>query len=142
MPNTNIGKLISMLFTTGRLIKERTGSQDGVDPFSYLRLETLRFISESGGVAMRDIAYHLRITPPSATSLINGLVKSGQLNRTQDKEDRRVVLLKITPKGEKILATEFKKITKRMEKIFSKLDEKEIKDFIRILEKLSEVYKK
>lgn len=131
-----------MIFTTSRLIRERTRDQGKIDPFSYLQLETLRYVIEKGNPLMKDVASYLCITPPSATSLVRGLVKSKQLERVYDKEDRRLVRLMITTKGKKILDAGFKKKIKQMKEMLSNLSEKEVGDFIKILEKLSRAYNK
>lgn len=140
MPNTNIEQLISMIFTTSRLIRERAEDREKIDVFSYLQLETLRYVAEKDNPPMKDIADYLCITPPSATSLINNLVKMKQLERIYDKDDRRLIRLAIAAKGRKTLEVGFKKITKRMQRVLSKLNEKERSDLIKILEKLSRVY--
>lgn len=142
MPNSNLGQLTSMIFTTSRLIRERTKDREKIDPLSYLQLGTLRYVAEKDNPPMKDIADYLCITPPSATSLINSLVKAKQLERIHDKDDRRLIRLAITSKGKKRLGDGFKKITARLRKILSHLSEKERDDFIRILEKLSRVYNK
>ena len=139
---TTLEKLVSMIFTTSRLIRERSGNQEKIDPFSILQLETLRYVDEKENPSMREIADYLCITAPSATSLINTLVKSKRLLRIHGKADRRLVRLAITPKGKEALVIGFKKITKRMQTILSNLDEKEKADLIMILGKLSQAYSK
>jgi len=140
--STTLEKLVSMIFTTSRLIRERSGNQEKIDPFSILQLETLRYVDEKENPSMREIADYLCITAPSATSLINTLVKSKRLLRIHGKADRRLVRLAITPKGKEALVIGFKKITKRMQTILSNLDEKEKADLIMILGKLSQAYSK
>ena len=140
--STTLEKLVSMIFTTSRLIRERSGNQEKIDPFSILQLETLRYVDEKENPSMREIADYLCITAPSATSLINTLVKSKRLLRIHGKADRRLVRLAITPKGKEALVIGFKKIRKRMQTILSNLDEKEKADLIMILGKLSQAYSK
>lgn len=142
MPVPNIEQLISMIFTTSRMIRDRAKDREKIDPFSYLQLETLRYVAEKGNPSMKDIADYLCITPPSATSLINGLVKTKQLERVFDKDDRRLIRLAVTAKGRGTLEDGFKKITRRMQAVLSKLNEKERSDLIKILEKLSRAYNK
>src|SRR3989338_4657064 len=140
MPHTDIGQLISMVFATSRLIRERAKDREKIDPFSFLQLETLRYVAEKDNPSMKDIADYLCVTPPSATSLINGLAEAGQLERIHDKNDRRFVRLIVTPKGKTVLASGFKKITTRMQKILSNLNARERSDLFKILEKLSRAY--
>ena len=43
------------------------------------------------------------LTPPGASLFVNKLVKQGYLNRKDDPEDRRNVLISLTPKGDAFL---------------------------------------
>ncbi|MFA5792292.1 MAG: MarR family transcriptional regulator [Candidatus Gracilibacteria bacterium] len=139
--DSDVKQIISLMFTTGRLIKECGEGIANMSPYSHLQLETLRYVSEEKIPAMKKVANYLCITPPSATSLINGLVKSGQLSRTTDEKDRRMVRLSITPKGQKNLDDGLKEIHENMAKIFSHLDTSERKNLIDILSKLSSIFK-
>ena len=91
---------------------------------------------------MKDVANFLCITPASATSLINRLVKAGMLERHFDKNDRRVIRLFITPKGKEALKKEFRKSSLRLRKILTKLNQKEQENLIRIFQKLQKIYSK
>ncbi len=137
---SKIEHLISLIFTTTRLIRERTRRPERINPFSFLRLGALRYVSEKGTPSMSEVADYLCITPPSVTSLINGLVKARQLSRLFDKDDRRIVRLAITPSGIKTVHEGFDAIAKRMEKVLDKLDDKEKDELSNILEKLARVY--
>lgn len=135
-----IERLISLIFTTTRFIRERTRDHERIDPFSFLRLETLRYVAEHENPSMKEVADHLCITPPSATSLIDSLVKARHLTRVFDKEDRRIVRLAVTLRGTKTIKQGFSMIAKRIKQILDKLDDKEINDLSSILEKLSRFY--
>ena len=140
--NKKIEQIISLFFTTSRLIyKESTKDKDRPDFFSFLQLEVLGYIKENKKLSMKKVASFLSVTPPSATSLINRLVKTGVLMRFFDEKDRRTVLLSLTPKGEVALNREFKKVSAQMQKTLMKLNSKEQKNLIEIFQKLREVYK-
>jgi DNA-binding MarR family transcriptional regulator len=141
--NKTINRMIPLIFNTSRLIHEQSkGKKDHPDPFSVLRLETLRYVAEKENPSMKGVADHFYITPSSATSLINPLVKTKMLKRVVDKNDRRVTHLSITSKGRKNLNEGFNKINSRMRKILIKLSTKEQESLIKILEKLSKIYDK
>ena len=45
--NKTTNRVISLIFNTGRLIHEQSkGAKNHPDPFSVLRLETLRYVAE------------------------------------------------------------------------------------------------
>ena len=142
MQHTDIGQLISMIFAVSRLIRERAKDREKINPFSFLQLETLRYVAEKDNPSMKDVADYLCVTPPSATSLINSLVEAGHIERIYDKDDRRFVRLAVTPKGKTALASGFKKITTRMRRLLSNLNAKERSDLFKILEKFARAYQK
>ncbi|HHE76400.1 MAG TPA: MarR family transcriptional regulator [Candidatus Parcubacteria bacterium] len=139
--NKTINRTISLIFKTSRLIRERLRKEKKrPDPFSVLRLEALRYIAEKKSPLMKEVADYFCITPPSATSLINPLVRSGMLKRVYDKNDRRIIHLFISSKGRKELKRGFDEINNNMKKFLTQLNMNELKSLIRILEKLSKIY--
>jgi len=136
-----INHIISLIFKASRLIHEQLRKEKKYpDLFSGLRLEALRYIAEKKNPLMKEVADYFCITPPSATSLINPLVKSGALRRVYDKDDRRVVRLFITSKGRKELKRGLSEVDNNMRKILTQLNTDEQKNLIKILEKLSKTY--
>jgi len=113
-----------------------------LDPFTCLRVHVLEYILMQERTEMKDLAAFLGITPPSATSLINRLVRAGALSRVQDKNDRRKVLLQITPKGKKMLETGKEHIEQHMNKMFSVLSNNELDQFIELLKKIVDTHQK
>ena len=66
------------------------------------QVRTLYFLSR-GPQRMKDISDHLMRGMPSATSMIDRLVKKGYVERVPDPSDRRVVLCQITDTGREML---------------------------------------
>ena len=73
---------------------------DETDGLSILQIEALWYVKEEKEVLMKDLASHLFIAPPSATSLADDLVKAKLVKRSEDKKDRRTTAISLTPKGE------------------------------------------
>lgn len=125
--------LTSLIFAVGRLLRERSVADL---PVSYLHLATLRFIDDKNSPLMRDIAAYLRIAPPSATSLVNTLVKQGEVRRVTDKNNRRVVRVEVTGKGKKTLADSKERKHEFIEGIIRNLSERERTELQKILQKI------
>jgi DNA-binding MarR family transcriptional regulator len=104
---------------------------------TFSQMEITRFIGEahaaSREVTMKNIADHLKITPPSATTLIAEMEKKGMIKRKHHPDDRRVVSIVFTPKA----ATLFERIYLRKQNILhamvSKLNDKDQKSLERII---------
>jgi DNA-binding MarR family transcriptional regulator len=128
-------RAVSLIFSVSRMVKEKYQNerQKGI---SGVKLETLRYIKENKPL-MKDIAEYLSVAPPSATSLINHLVKAKLVERIKDKEDRRIVRMNITSIGRKKFTQGIAKVAERMKKVLSPLNTSEKKILIKILEKIS-----
>ncbi len=66
------------------------------------QIRTLYFLSR-GPQRMKEISDHLMRGMPSATSMIDRLVKKGYVERVPDPSDRRVVFCRITESGREAL---------------------------------------
>ena len=67
--------------------------------------------------------------------------KNGLIERTRSEEDKRVVLIGFSPKGEKQFQSLVGEMFRYGTKIFSVLSEEEIQLFIKLTEKVKEVLK-
>lgn len=116
--------------------------QGKVDPNGWMRCETLRFIAEGDGPTMQKIATHLRVTAPSATSLVRKLSSLGWIKRVPSESDRRVVHIRLSPKGERELANYKRQSEQTMKKVFSKLPERDLTHLRRALKNLKDIHTK
>jgi DNA-binding MarR family transcriptional regulator len=71
---------------------------------TFEQMRVLWFLDSKGTCAMGDVAQMLSVTRPTATSVVNRLVLRGFVGRQRDKTDRRVVRLRLCPKGASLLA--------------------------------------
>lgn len=131
--------LVSLLFQVNRLIRENTRDQEQIDPSTVLQIETLGFI-EAEQPTMKAIADYLHIKAPSATSLVNGMVKLGLVKRISDPDDRRSVKMIITAKGKNFHKAGHAQIVKHMKGAFSRLQKNQVSNFIKILEDIKKSY--
>lgn len=103
---------------------------------TFSQMEVLGFIKPEGKETMKNIADHLKITPPSATEIVTEMEKKGLVKRLHDKNDRRVIFITLSPLAKKL----FISLGKRKEFIFKKMiskinetDKKNLERIIRIL---------
>lgn len=105
---------------------------------TFSQMETLMFIGPSGSKTMDSIADYLKITPPSATSLIEKMEKKGLVIRMRNRKDRRVVSIRLSSKTKKEIGVLWKEREKVLNQIVSKLSAQDKKHFIRIMRILIE----
>ncbi len=134
--SADVAHAISLFFAVRRLMNTTFARGKKLDPFTWLRIETMKFIEEHHKPKMKDIADYLSITAPSATSLVNGLVKSGLIASDIDRRDRRTSRLMLTKAGKEELTKAIARGTKLLGGLFSVLSEAELDAFNSALERL------
>jgi DNA-binding MarR family transcriptional regulator len=136
MATNPLGRLINLFFMTHRSLHKHMQEAKVITAFSFLQFIAMKFVSEGGQASMKDLARFLSITPASATSLVNGLVRMGVLERIADASDRRVILLRPTAHGRKALNRTDSQAKKELKRIFLQLSDNDRKSLTMILEKL------
>jgi DNA-binding MarR family transcriptional regulator len=132
--------LLTLMFQTKRQIIVKMRKEKNLNLLSFLQAETLEYIGKQEQPTMKEVSNFLCITPPSATSIIDNLVKSKMLERIPDEKDRRIVWLRVTQQGRSLVQTHCLAITAQMEKILDNLDETEQIQLLNIYKKISKLY--
>jgi len=76
----------------------------GLERGQYQLMLAIKGMPEGMRPRIRNLANLLRVQHNSAVELINRLETGGYVTRARAEDDRREVLLALTPKGEKVLA--------------------------------------
>jgi DNA-binding MarR family transcriptional regulator len=76
----------------------------GLERGQYQLMLAIKGMPEGMRPRIRNLADRLRVQHNSAVELINRLEAGGYVTRARAEDDRREVLLALTPKGEKVLA--------------------------------------
>ena len=95
--------------------------------------EIVRYVGKAGKGTMKDIASHLKITPPSATAMIDELEKKDVVLRKADLADRRIVSITLTAKAHKIYSAMQKHKETVLNEMLSRLSPTEKKSLERII---------
>lgn len=138
MAKTKEAELPLLIMNAGRLLVQRlhcSGERCGV---SMLHLKIMAFISLHQSASMKQIAEFLGITPPSATVLVNRLVRSGELKRLQGKDDKRTVLVAATPAGRRGILRHRQAMSKRLGTVLGRLSADEKIQLASTLKRLTE----
>jgi MarR family transcriptional regulator, organic hydroperoxide resistance regulator len=90
------------------------------------QLKSMFFIVDKEKTSFKKLAEALRVTPPNVTGIIDRLVEQGLVSRTENPEDRRIMLLQATQKGQNLLNTLKENRTNRMMTILQQLSQEEL----------------
>jgi DNA-binding MarR family transcriptional regulator len=109
---------------------------------SLTSLSTLSTLERSGPRRITDLAVVEGVTQPSMTVLVNGLVRSGLVERQGDPGDRRVALVALSANGKAFMRLRRRTGEVEIERLMEKLAPEEIAALtaaIPALEHLSEL---
>ena len=95
-----------------------TRDPDGPTPAQLSALGTLY---REGALATGELAERERLKPQSVTRLVAGLVERGLIERVIDANDRRRLLVAVTPEGRRQLARELERRDERLVRQLARL---------------------
>ena len=105
----------------------------GLTPPQYYVLATLGYF---GGLPFSEIGAKMMVTVSNLTGIVDRLEEKKLVVRERDKQDRRVIHVKLTDKGTKTYKTAIAAFEKTVARVFSPLDEPEQKQLMHLLRKL------
>lgn len=82
---------------------EQASRKAGLEPRQHQLMLTIKGLPAGTRPTIGELAARLHIQHHSAVELVNRLASGGYVRRHRRAEDRREVLLALTPKGEKVL---------------------------------------
>lgn len=135
MEQTSIFELIrtAELFNNETILYFMNNFDENVGISQILVLSELR---EGGPQKQSQLAKKLGYTPGAMTGISNKLTKEEFAKRKYDETDRRIILLALTDKGNRILHEAQRQGQKMRENLYSVLSEEEINQLIAIQRKL------
>lgn len=136
MQGTGNSQLIEKMFIFSRLMKEYMQYTTGFMHLTLLQIQALLYLHNHPHVQMRDIATHFSIEMPTATNLITKLVKEDLVARRADEEDRRLVRIVLTKKGQKLFEDAMRERNQKITLLLSVLTKSEQDDLLTIISHL------
>jgi len=117
------------------------GKKSGFD-FTLSEIKALGAFRGDEDYTMGELSKNAQVTMPSMTEMIDKLEGHGMAERYRDVNDRRVVKVRLTPKGKKLRKEFMQKRLKEMKEIFGKLSKRELDDLIESLKRARHILEK
>jgi DNA-binding MarR family transcriptional regulator len=111
---------------------QKAFSESGVE-VTPIQVMLLFFLQKNDGSSLTQISQGLMLENPTVTGLIDRLEKLGYVKRSDHPNDRRVYLVHITEKGNKVANKALPIIKKLNEQIKEGYSKSEIDDFKKVL---------
>lgn len=136
-----INEVLVKLFNEIMDIEEKAIITEEFKDISNNDMHIIEAIGKEEPKNMSAIAKRLSVTVGTLTIAINNLVKKGYVNRVRSEEDRRVVLISLSEKGNKAFDHHKRFHEEMVEATLRDLDAEESKVLVRALQNLSNFFK-
>lgn len=89
-----------------------------------------------GELEPRDIARMSGVSRAAVSGVVNTLEREGLAERSREQEDRRLVTVRVTAKGEERLRTAYRRQNQREQQLFAELGTDELRAFTNAMRRL------
>jgi MarR family transcriptional regulator, organic hydroperoxide resistance regulator len=123
-------------FRTTRRLRSRAGKQplEGLTLPQYHLLEALRDADE---LTVGVLAEAAGVAPPTATRMLDCLMRDGYVTRRHSESDRRSVLISLTPSGRDAVDAAHERVNAWRRRVFEALEPDEREQAAALLTRLS-----
>jgi DNA-binding MarR family transcriptional regulator len=97
----------------------------------------LRLLDRRGALSMSDLANSLGITLSGCTAVVDRAVEAGWVDRRRDPNDRRVVLVGVSPEGERVLDEVRQTRARILARYLARLEPTEIETLANLLSRVT-----
>lgn len=132
----HVVEIEELLRTVGTILKKR--GRDILVNFDITspQMDALLVLQECGQLTMGELCQKMYLACSTATDLIDRMERNQLIERVRDTTDRRVIRLRILPKGHSIIEEVLEARRTYLANILSELDAGEKEQMIRSLEQL------
>ena len=149
MTHDGVKEQARYIFTTGKIIHDRilkiqsnqlaSDSCDAFGELSVSQVHMIRLVRKHGTLAMSELAELLGVSPPSASTMVDRLVDKGVLSREHSTEDRRKVVVCISPEAVKKIESVETSILQLFEGLVEKLGPETTEQWCQVLKRINAV---
>jgi MarR family transcriptional regulator, organic hydroperoxide resistance regulator len=132
-------QLVFDLFTIAarmELVRSRLASMKGISGAQYSVLRAVALLQGAGGVSVGGVAEHLHVASTFITAQSRAMAQRGLLQKKQHAVDRRVALLCLTSRGERLVDQIVASVRPLNDVFFGSLERSDFEALTRIMEKL------
>lgn len=117
-----------------RYFHARIEAEGGLSPSQFIVLKVLQ---AEGSLTVSDLAAKLGVSTAGATGLVDRLVRAEMVERTRDRNDRRVVWLRLSDHGAAQLSAACQTRRQIIAELLAPLTQPEVQQWVQLYEKIS-----
>jgi DNA-binding MarR family transcriptional regulator len=129
---------LEQFFGAVRRAKARAAREAATSDLSDSQFQLLRILLDQPELPVGELAGAAGIAGPTATRMFDGLEKAGIVERTHSTQDRRVVTVRLTPKGRKLVNAKHQLSLRKRQALYSSLTPQERKQVEQLLPRLAD----
>lgn len=138
------------IFTTGKMIRDHIfrvqsshlaacGKSEALGELSIPQYHTIMVVRMQGQITMTELSDQLGVSPPSASVMVDRLVGKGILIREHSLEDRRKVVVRISPEALKDIEGVEDTILRSFVELVEKIGPETARKWCEVLERVKSV---
>ena len=117
-------------------VRNGFGEYIGLSGVAYTTLRSVAFLQGKNGIGVNELAEHLHLSPAFVTIEVAKLVKAGLIEKRVNEQDRRRVLLTVSPDGQGKLDQLLTLQAPVNDALFETLSEAEFLEFAKTIRRL------
>lgn len=137
--NTAVERLEKSLYELNEVYRKHQDYIKTKYKISALEMEIIQLIMLQGKKKMKEIGEYFNVKLSTLTSIVDKIEQQRLVVRVNSKEDRRVVYLEVTPKGNKLYKDYSNYIQVMSQLMQQSMKEEQFSAFVEGLEKMSEL---
>lgn len=102
----------------------------------------LQFLHTKGESKMTDLAHFMEVSTAAMTGIVDRLVRDGYVVRVYEPQDRRIVKIKLTNRGNELIKKINRQRRQMIINIFGKISEADRQNYLRIIMQVKDVLMK
>ena len=99
----------------------------------------LAYLYHEGRSNMSDLARVMGVTTAAMTGIVGRLVKAGYVQRQSDSKDRRIINIKLAPRGKGVVEKVNEERHRMIIDIFGRISENERENYLNILSHIKDI---
>lgn len=109
------------------------------DRLTFPQFLVLNYLGLQGEARMTDMALFMKVSMPAMTGIVERLVRASFCKREFSPQDRRIIRIRLTPKGASLVKKVNEHRRKAIINIFGKISGTDRREYLRILTRIREV---
>lgn len=126
-------------FAALRRARGRAAAREADGELTLSQHNLLLALSHHRRLPVGEVALAAGVAPPTATRMLGHLERCGVVRREPSTEDRRVVTVSLTPRGQELLARKRATVTEKRQALYESMSTAEREQSERLLRRLAEL---